>query len=127
MRFHVSPFSQPAQKLAMPSDTARGTPAAQAVIEVVQFRSLPEYAAADVATAAQGTAALLRHQPGFRARWLLAGADGDWTDLVLWDSLHQAHKAADVVIASPSFTPFMGMIDGPTVRMAHHAVVWQMD
>lgn len=97
------------------------------VMEVVTFRLLPGVAPADFLTAAAATEPPLRRMHGFRARRLVQGADGVWTDLVEWDSLALAHAAAGAVMADPAFAPFMAAIDGATVAMRHDRILWRMD
>jgi len=92
------------------------------VIEYVTFALVPGTSEAAFLTAAGGTEALVRRQPGFVARRLSRGDDGHWTDAVTWASLAEAHAAAAVVMSEAEFAPFMALIDGPTARMRHESL-----
>lgn len=97
------------------------------VIEFVTFRLVPGAADAAFLAAAKGTEALVRRQPGFRARQLSKGADGRWTDAVFWASLADAEAAPAAVMADPDFAPFMALIDGPSAEMRHETLAFAMD
>ncbi|MCU0827595.1 MAG: hypothetical protein MUE52_09350 [Tabrizicola sp.] len=97
------------------------------VIEYVTFALVPGADDAAFLTAARGTEALVRRQPGFVARRLTKGEDGTWTDAVTWASMAAAHAAPPVVMADPAFHPFMALIDGPSARMRHETIAFAMD
>jgi hypothetical protein len=95
-------------------------------IELVTFRLVPGTDRAGFVDSALRTEAAVRRQPGFLARMLTEGGDGTWTDIVTWASHADAMAAAEAVMADPDFAPFVAMIDGPSVRMSHSTLVWQM-
>jgi hypothetical protein len=95
-------------------------------IELVTFRLNPGTDRAAFLAAARATEAVLRRQPGFRARMLAEGEGGIWSDIVTWASLADATTAASTVMSDADFAPFGAMIDGPSVRMSHSALVWQI-
>lgn len=95
-------------------------------IELVTFRLTPGADRLAFLDAARATEATVRRQPGFVARMLTEAPNGTWSDIVTWASHPQAMAAAEAVMSDPDFGPFAAMIDGPTVRMGHSALVWQL-
>ncbi len=95
-------------------------------IELVTFRLNPGTDRAAFLENARRTEAVVRRQPGFLARMLTEGEDSTWSDIVTWASHADAMAAADAVMSDPDFAPFGAMIDGPTVRMSHSALVWHL-
>lgn len=96
------------------------------VIEYVTFALTPGTDEAAFLSAARGTEALVRRQPGFLSRQLSRGEDGRWTDAVVWASLAEAEAAPQAVMADPDFAPFMALIDGPSAQMRHEALTLTM-
>lgn len=113
--------------LFAPADAARAEGAPGPVLEMVSFRLMPGVTEPAFLAAAGATAAPLRDQPGFLGRRLTRSDDGVWSDLVLWSSLPEALAAAEVMMAEPTFGPFMAAIDMSTISMRHDRVLWQMD
>ncbi|MBA3911737.1 MAG: hypothetical protein C0524_18145 [Rhodobacter sp.] len=95
-------------------------------IEQVSFRLIPGADRAGFLAHAHATEAVVRRQPGFVARMLTESEDGGWTDIVTWASHADAMAAAEAVMADPAFLPFVQMIDGPSARMSHATLVWQL-
>lgn len=54
----------------------------------------------------------LRHQPGFRRRELLKGADGQWVDLVTWADRESADAVMDAVRSSPVCHAYFAVMAG---------------
>ncbi len=52
----------------------------------------------------------LRSMPGFRRRRLLAGEDGLWVDLVMWNSVQEALQAAQTFEHLSSTLPMIEML-----------------
>lgn len=95
-------------------------------IELVTFRLAAGTDRAAFLAAARRTEATVRRQPGFQGRMLTEDPDGSWTDIVTWASHADALAAAGAVMSDPDFAPFMSMIDGPTAKMGHSTLVWQL-
>ncbi len=95
-------------------------------IELVTFRLTAGAARAEFVENARRTEAVVRRQPGFVARMLTEGRDGLWSDIVTWTSHADAEAAAEKVMADPDFGPFGAMIDMPSLRTSHSALVWRM-
>jgi hypothetical protein len=61
-----------------------------------------------------------KQQPGFVSRDLTYSADNDtWIDVVWWDSMDSAHKAAEVAMTSESCAPMFSLIDLEGTQMLH--------
>jgi hypothetical protein len=79
----------------------------------------------DYLKAATAVESDLRTMPGFLSRRLLAGEDGLWVDLVMWDSMQEALQAAQIFKDLPSGLPMIEMLDGDSVRMYHLEPVYE--
>lgn len=51
-------------------------------------------------------------QPGFVRRELLRGPDGQWVDLVVWESREAALAIMDAVAASPVCSAYFALMEG---------------
>jgi hypothetical protein len=59
-------------------------------------------------------------QPGFISRELSYDAEGDrWIDLLWWETIEDAHAAAEVALTSESCAPMLALIDGESTLMVH--------
>lgn len=112
--------------LMSPADMTRGNSTNRPVLEIVSFRLKPGLSDQDFLTLAHATEAVVAAQPGFTGRHLMRNEDGLWTDMVNWQSLDLATKAAAVVMANPAFAPFGGAIDEQTITMQHLPILWSM-
>ena len=91
----------------------------QLTVEIVLFKLKEGAETGAFITAAAGLEPFLQTQSGFVRRQLLQGDDGQWSDIVHWRTLAEAHQAAETVMQEPSCHPFMGMIDENSVTMFH--------
>ena len=64
----------------------------------------------------------LRQQPGFISRQLARKTDGEWIDIVVWESEHAAKTAAANMLPEMGDTDAMKAIDPSTVAIDHAAV-----
>ncbi len=62
-------------------------------IELVRFRLKQDKTAADWLKANEKINDWMKAQPGFRFRTVSETADGEWWDLVYWESMEAAHAA----------------------------------
>ena len=62
-----------------------------------------------------------------RSRRLSAGADGLWTDHVVWAGMAEARAAADAIMTEADVAPFLGAIDPESVTMRHETLLIQME
>jgi hypothetical protein len=59
-------------------------------------------------------------QPGFVSRELVHDADGDrWVDVIWWETMENAHIAAELSQTSESCTPMFGLIDMESALTLH--------
>lgn len=91
-------------------------------LEMVRFR-LAEGADAEAFRAAASVVTdWAARQAGFQYRTLIEEADGGWIDMVWWRSEADAKAAAGKFMDELGGAPFVAMIDGGSVDMAHHRV-----
>lgn len=93
--------------------------------EYVTFRLQPGTDPAAFLAAARATDAALDAHPGYIARHLSQGADGGWTDCVLWADAASAGAAAAAIMSDPRFGPFMSAIAPEGMTMRHETLHWQ--
>ena len=61
-----------------------------------------------------------RRQPGFVSRDLTFSSEDDtWIDVVWWESMDAAHKAAEQAMTSESCAPMFSLIDLEGTQMIH--------
>jgi hypothetical protein len=59
-------------------------------------------------------------QPGFVSRDLVHDADGDrWVDVIWWETMADAHAAAELSMTSESCAPMFALIDMQSALMLH--------
>lgn len=94
------------------------------IMEMVRFGVLPGTPHATVEAHAGDIDAWLSARKGFVRRALVGpDTEGRYTDIVHWRTMADASAAAAEIMKEPSLAAFMGLIDGPTVTMAHVPVV----
>ena len=93
------------------------------VVEVVLSRVKPGVTDQEVLEAADAIMDDVRSAGGFLRRELLKAGEGEWIDVIHWQSMEDAHRAAAMVMARPAAARLQGIIDGASVRMYHaHAL-----
>jgi hypothetical protein len=59
-------------------------------------------------------------QPGFVSRELVYDGEGDrWVDVIWWETIEQAHAAAELSRTSESCSPMFALIDMESALMLH--------
>ena len=96
----------------------------QAVAEIVTFKLAPGVSAQDFVKLSQASEAFCRQNPGFRHRQLSQGADGTWTDYVIWSDMETAQAIAAEFPAQDFAPALMGAIAPDSVSMRHETVLW---
>ncbi len=91
-------------------------------IECALFRSAPGVPDTDLLAASAAVQDWLVRQPGYRSRLLARGAEGEWLDLVIWESLEDAERAAAAIGSCPGIGPFMQAMDPATVQLKHFSL-----
>lgn len=61
----------------------------------------------------------LEKQSGYIDRELLKDKDGQWVDILHWNSMEEAQKATEVMMSDPATQGFMQKIDPSSVKMLH--------
>ena len=61
----------------------------------------------------------LEKQSGYIDRELLKDKDGQWVDMLHWNSMEEAQKAAEVTMSDLATQGFMQKIDPSSVKMLH--------
>jgi hypothetical protein len=87
-------------------------------IELVRFRLQPGKTAADWLKANEKINAWIKAQPGFRFRSLSETEEGEWLDVVYWES-PEAAKTANEKFAAEMMTVCESLIAHDSVVMSH--------
>ncbi|MFW8637520.1 hypothetical protein [Cribrihabitans pelagius] len=96
------------------------------VAEIVTFKLADGVSAAEFTSLMQRTETFVRAQDGFLHRQLSQGADGCWTDYVVWKDRATAERVAQAFMQQ-DFTPeVMAAIAPDSARMRHEEVLWDM-
>lgn len=90
------------------------------VIEVVRFRTNKGVSEAAFAESAKTVNAFLQNCPGFIARRLSRGEDGEWIDHVEWQTMEAAKKASEAFMQRSDLAGFVSAIDEASVVMRHN-------
>ena len=61
----------------------------------------------------------LEKQPGYIDRELLKGDDGQWADILHWNSIEEAQKASEMLLKEPAAQGFIRKIDPTSISMLH--------
>lgn len=94
--------------------------------EIVTFSLAPDVSAEEFTALSQGTESFVRALPGFVHRQLSQGADGKWTDYVIWADEAAAKSAAEAFMQADCAAALMAAIQPDSVTMRHEAVLWRM-
>ena len=90
------------------------------VLELVVFKLDDGVSREQFLRTNDGVSAWIAKQPGFISRELSYDAEGDrWVDVLWWESLAEAHAAAEKAMTSESCTPMFALIDMESTLMLH--------
>lgn len=92
-------------------------------VEIVLFKLNTDVPEAAFLQAAEAVTPALRAMPGFIDRTLLKDENGQWLDLMHWQSREAALKAAEIFPTLECAKPFGAMLDWSSVTMLHLAPV----
>jgi hypothetical protein len=96
------------------------------VAETVTFRLNAGVSPAQFLSLSKASEAFVRANPGFVFRRLSSGADGSWTDTVIWQDMQTALKVAES-FGQQDFAPaLMAAIVPDTVTIRHETIHWTM-
>ncbi|MQQ07516.1 hypothetical protein GFB49_03535 [Epibacterium sp. SM1979] len=99
----------------------------QTVVETVTFELAESATEQELLTRIKSTEAFVRALPGFIFRRLSCGADGRWSDCVVWQDMASATAAAKAFEAQPFVPDLMATMKPGSVQMRHESVAWTMD
>jgi hypothetical protein len=92
----------------------------QKVLELVVFKLNEGVTREQLLGTVDAVSTWAREQPGFIARELSYDAEGDrWIDLVWWETMQDAHAAAEQAMSSESCAPMFSLIDMESTLMVH--------
>ena len=60
--------------------------------------------------------------PGYINRHFAKGENGEWIDVVIWDSRENALAAAKNIWEIPEAKPFLSLINQETINLRHAAI-----
>ena len=66
-----------------------------------------------------------KKQKGFVRRTLAKSENGDWVDVVYWDTMDDALKASEAAMKSLVCAPMFGMVDDDSIKMYHFEILSQ--
>ncbi|MBC6417833.1 MAG: hypothetical protein GDA44_03080 [Prochloron sp. SP5CPC1] len=90
------------------------------VIELVIFKAKEEISAEALKEAAAKTTPVLQKMDGFLDRELsIAENEEKWVDIVHWQNMNSAKKAAKAFDNEPDCQEFIAMIEAETITMLH--------
>lgn len=89
------------------------------VIETVTFKLNDGVSRQDFALAANDMNAFVTSCPGFIARRLSCGHDGEWIEHIEWETMEAAKQAAAAFSSVESNRGAMSAIDSSTVKLTH--------
>jgi len=90
------------------------------VIELVIFKTKPGVNQSAFIAAANKTTPILEKMDGFLSRELSVTETGEqWADIVHWQDITSAQKAAQAFITEPDCQEFISLIDETTMTFLH--------
>jgi hypothetical protein len=90
------------------------------VVEIAIFKVKEGVTRAQLLGTVDAVSEWVKRQPGFVSRDLTYSADSDsWIDVIWWESLEQAHAAAEAAMTSESCAPMFAAIDLEGTEMLH--------
>lgn len=96
------------------------------VAETVTFKLNAGVTTEEFINLTRASEAFVRANPGFVFRRLSSGADGAWTDTVIWQDMETALKVADT-FGKQDFAPaLMAAISPDSVTIRHETIQWTM-
>lgn len=90
-------------------------------IELVIFEARPEFNQQEVKSSLELVNSILTSYKGFISRRLARNEDGQWMDLVLWESMEDAKAAADDIMKQKIAQEAFSVIDEQTMEFYHFA------
>lgn len=90
------------------------------IIELAQFKTKAGVSEAEVLQASQEAHdGFLAKQTGYVSRELLKSGEGEWVDIVHWETMEDAQAAMNAFIGHTSTKKFGEIIDPSSIKMMH--------
>jgi len=67
----------------------------------------------------------IKKQKGFIKRTFAKSENGEWVDVIYWETMDDAMKASEAAMKSPVCAPMFGMLDDVSVKMHHFEILSQ--
>ncbi len=96
------------------------------VAEIVTFTLVDGTTREEFVKLSQASEGFVRSATGFAHRQLSQGADGRWTDYVVWTDMKAAQDAAAQFMQQDCAAAMMAVINPDSVQMRHETVLWNM-
>jgi heme-degrading monooxygenase HmoA len=94
------------------------------IIELAQFKTKSGVNDAEVLGASQEAHdGFLAKQKGYISRELLKSSEGEWIDIVHWETIEDAQTAMNSFMGHHSTKRFAEIVDPPSIKMMHLKVV----
>lgn len=94
------------------------------IIEVVQFKAKSGVSDDEVLAASQeGHNSFLAKQKGYVSRELAKSSEGEWVDIVHWETMEDAEADEKAFMEHPSTKKFVEMIDLSSMKMVRWEVI----
>ena len=91
----------------------------QSTIELVSFKLKSDVDESQLADVQPAVNEWIKTQPGFYYRSLTKDTDGQYLDIVYWESEERAKAAAEHMMIQPWANDFMSLIDESSINMRH--------
>ena len=59
----------------------------------------------------------IERQDGYKDRITVSGADGEWKDIITWDTAEDARRVADTMMSDPDNTEYFKCMDETSVTL----------
>lgn len=66
-----------------------------------------------------------KKQKGFIKRTFAKSENGDWVDVIYWETMDDAMKASEAAMKSSVCAPMFGVLDEASVKMHHFEILSQ--
>ena len=93
------------------------------VYEIVRYKQKDDTKDQSVIKASNALQEVVASQDGLISRKLSKSNEGEWIDVVLWESMDHAIQAAKVVNSHPVAGQFMALIDDASLAFTHYEVM----
>lgn len=93
------------------------------VYEIVRYMAKEGIEDNQLIEASKKLHGILEGLPGLISRKLSKSEAGEWIDIVLWDSIDDAVKTAEIVNTSPIAGDFMILVEESSITFTHYQLI----